>query len=264
MYILLGGELAVTTAEGLNVATLRPVTTAGEMGVITGQPRSATITAAIPSRILVMGKQAFAAVLGDDQALEARVMRNFITMLANKVTNDNVRLREYEAERRRFEGQVSHLDAQLKGEMHRAQAALDFIVEKGIMPRDQAARQVEEKLRQDASRVLIVDDEIVFRELVRDALPYCTVLEAADGHQALDVVGDEPPDLVIADIAMPGMDGYELAQRLGETHPEVPVLAVSGNVEEAEVASRGFKGFVAKPLDVAALREVVDLTISDS
>ena len=152
MYILLGGELAVTTAEGLNVADLRPVTTVGEMGVITGQPRSATITAVIPSRILVMRKEALALALGEDQVLEARVIRNFISMLASKVTNDNLRLRECEAERRRFEGQVAHLDAQLKGEMQRVKAALDFIDQKGIMTRDQAVKQVEEQLRQAASR----------------------------------------------------------------------------------------------------------------
>ena len=43
MYILLSGELAVVTGEGIRVATILPVTTVGEMGVITGEPRSATV-----------------------------------------------------------------------------------------------------------------------------------------------------------------------------------------------------------------------------
>ena len=264
MYILLAGELAVTTAQGLTVAQVSPVTTVGEMGVITGQPRSATITAAIPSRILVMRKEAFALVLAQNMSLEARVMRNFITVLSGKVTNDNLRLREHEVKRRRFEGHLVNLEAQLRGETQRVEAALDFIDEKGIMPRDQAAEQVEAQMREIASRVLVVDDEPAFRELVRDALPYCAVLEAEDGQQALDLVEEEPPDLVVTDIVMPKVDGFELVQRLGETHPNLPVLAVSGNVAEAEVSNQGFSGFASKPFSVAEFRGMVDLALGDS
>lgn len=264
MYILLAGEMAVTTAEGVTVAQVSPVTTVGEMGVITGQPRSATITASAPSRILVVRKDAFARVLAENKAMEARVMRNFVTLMSSKVTDDNIRLREHEVARKRFEGHQANLEAQLRGETQRVAAALDFIDEKGIMPRDRAREKVESRMRQIASRVLVVDDEVDFRELVRDALPYCSVLEAEDGQQALDLVEAEPPDLVVTDIRMPKVDGFELVQRLGETHPNLPVLAVSGQVAEAEISNRGFSGFVAKPFNVADFRGMVDLAIGDS
>ncbi|HCL30928.1 MAG TPA: hypothetical protein DIC52_21170 [Candidatus Latescibacteria bacterium] len=54
MYLLLAGELAVITPEGLRVATIRPVTSVGEMGLVTGQTRSATVVAVQSSRVLVL------------------------------------------------------------------------------------------------------------------------------------------------------------------------------------------------------------------
>ena len=54
MYILLSGELIVVTGEGIRVATILPVTTVGEMGVITGQPRSASVEVKKPSNIFAV------------------------------------------------------------------------------------------------------------------------------------------------------------------------------------------------------------------
>ncbi len=54
MYLLLAGELAVITPEGLRVATIRPVTSVGEMGLVTEQTRSATVVAVQSFRVLVL------------------------------------------------------------------------------------------------------------------------------------------------------------------------------------------------------------------
>ncbi len=80
--------------------------------------------------------------------------------------------------------------------------------------------------------VLVVDDEPGVRDLVCRVLRdegYRT-LEAAHGGEALELVeaaGQEPVDLVVTDVVMPGMDGRELGRRLAQTRPTLPILYIS-------------------------------------
>jgi CheY-like chemotaxis protein len=81
--------------------------------------------------------------------------------------------------------------------------------------------------------VLVVDDESVIRRVVRRALERdgAEVLEAEGGETALALLqrGANPVDLVITDLAMPGIGGLALAEVLSVFRPELPVLAMSGN-----------------------------------
>ncbi len=82
--------------------------------------------------------------------------------------------------------------------------------------------------------VLVVDDEPGVREVTVRGLKAsgCQVLEAADGSAALDLVGRHgPPDIVLTDIMMTGIDGAELARRLHARWPDLPVLFMSGYSE---------------------------------
>jgi len=83
--------------------------------------------------------------------------------------------------------------------------------------------------------VLLVEDEASVRRLSRRALEGAgfRVLEAEDGRRALQLIADTRPDVVVSDIVMPGMSGLELADRIAERYPEVPVLFVSGYADEA-------------------------------
>ncbi|MFL5491761.1 MAG: response regulator, partial [Gemmatimonadales bacterium] len=80
--------------------------------------------------------------------------------------------------------------------------------------------------------VLVVDDETAVRRfavrvLQRDGYD---VLEAADGHQALEMVraGQAAVDLIVSDIVMPRMNGVELMQAVAQSHPQIPVVLMSG------------------------------------
>ncbi|MCL8026090.1 response regulator [Nocardioides bruguierae] len=78
--------------------------------------------------------------------------------------------------------------------------------------------------------VLVVDDDSDFRALVRLRLEALglRVVEAETGRDALlSVTPDEVPDLIIADLWMPGIDGREVRDHLSFTHPEVPVCVWS-------------------------------------
>jgi adenylate cyclase len=107
--------------------------------------------------------------------------------------------------------------------------------------------------------VLVVDDQpqnLRLLDAVLSPRGY-TVLTAASGQQALDVLHDRPIDLVLLDIVMPGMDGYEVCRRIraDEANAFVPVVMVtaSGSQERLESLRAGADDFVQKPFDQAEL-----------
>lgn len=113
-------------------------------------------------------------------------------------------------------------------------------------------------------RIAIADDNDGVRVLLRALLEleadFVVAGEAADGHTALRLVETESPDLLILDLAMPGMDGLQVLERLGEVDGDTRVLVYSGFASsEAEQAARalGARDYVVKGLDPALLIERV-------
>lgn len=103
-------------------------------------------------------------------------------------------------------------------------------------------------------RVLIVDDQPAILSLVERILrpEGYAVLTAADGVEALKVVEEEFPDLVLMDIRMPKLDGIEALKRLKKTHPAIPVIMMSGYGEErlsVEAMKLGARGYLKVPFD---------------
>jgi PAS domain S-box-containing protein len=100
-----------------------------------------------------------------------------------------------------------------------------------------AAAEVAPEAREasPSGTVLVVEDDPGVRRLTRRALQSAgfRVLEAEGAEQALRLAAGAQLDLVVTDIVMPGRSGLELADRIAETHPDVPVLFVSGYAEDA-------------------------------
>lgn len=118
--------------------------------------------------------------------------------------------------------------------------------------------------------VLIVDDDDRVREYVRVNLELegYSVREAASAAEGLTALEEEPPDLILLDVAMPEMDGWEMLRRVQERHgvDSIPVIMFSGQVDEASAsaaASRGAKEFLGKPFDpqqlIASTRQLLPL-----
>jgi excisionase family DNA binding protein len=101
-------------------------------------------------------------------------------------------------------------------------------------------------------RVLVVDDDAGMRAFVRAGLETegFDVYEAASAREGLEFLEDEALDLILLDVMMPGMDGWEMLQRVQERHGAIPVIMFSGKVDAAGVAEqRGASGFVSKQSD---------------
>lgn len=89
-----------------------------------------------------------------------------------------------------------------------------------------------------------------------------TVLQATDGAQGLETAAREAPDLVLCDVRMPVVDGYEVAKRLRSdvSLREVPLVAVTASVSGADrekALAAGFDDFVSKPIEPAQFLEQV-------
>ena len=114
-----------------------------------------------------------------------------------------------------------------------------------------------------AKRVLTVDDSKTMRDMVSFTLKsggYET-LEAGDGMEALSALGDAPIDLIITDLNMPNMDGFELiAQLRGGHYKFTPILVLT---TESELAKKeqgktlGATGWIVKPFNPDKLLQVV-------
>ena len=77
----------------------------------------------------------------------------------------------------------------------------------------------------------------------------------------MEVIDAEPPDLVVTDIQMPKLDGVGLLEQVRAKHSKLPVLAVTGYMEEEELKTHAFNGYLMKPVSVEDLREAVKNTL---
>ena len=106
-----------------------------------------------------------------------------------------------------------------------------------------------------AARILVVEDNPANLELVHYLLEKAghTVLTAEDGGQGLEIARRERPDLVLSDLQMPVLDGYELLARLRadpllHTVPVIALTAYSMAGDRHKVLLAGFNGYLPKPI----------------
>ncbi|MBI2760531.1 MAG: response regulator [Chloroflexi bacterium] len=109
--------------------------------------------------------------------------------------------------------------------------------------------------------VLVVDDEpdiVAFVQLALESEGY-TVVTAAHGQEALRCITARPPAVILLDLNMPVMTGWELHERLRRTAPEIPVVFMTaGSAAYIEAQKHKAAGYLIKPFDLARLYETVE------
>ena len=110
-------------------------------------------------------------------------------------------------------------------------------------------------------RVLVADDKESSREFVRTVLEHAgyVVEEAADGREALAKVREDPPDLVVLDLHMPGLDGFAVMEALRQDarYFSLPVVALTASAMQGDrerALAAGFVDYMTKPISVNVLR----------
>ena len=114
------------------------------------------------------------------------------------------------------------------------------------------------------SRILLVDDEREFVQTLSERLLLRDMGSAVayDGETALELVGEDQPDVMILDLKMPGIDGIEVLRRVKQTQPEMEVIILTGHGSEADrkvCMELGAFAYLQKPVDIDRLSETIRL-----
>ena len=118
-------------------------------------------------------------------------------------------------------------------------------------------------------KVLIAEDNAVNRELLRELLETrgYTVLEACDGQEALHMIDQVQPDILLLDIGMPVLDGFAVVRKIRENPhlAKLPVVAVTAYAmqdDREKILNSKFDGYLSKPIDARSLMEELDRLLS--
>jgi two-component system cell cycle response regulator DivK len=115
------------------------------------------------------------------------------------------------------------------------------------------------------TKVLVAEDNPVNRELLRELLENrgYDVVEACDGQEALKMIEETQPDILLLDIGMPMLDGYAVARKIRE-NPELtplPILAITAYAMQGDrekILHSGFDGYLSKPINAHALADELE------
>src|ERR1700692_302601 len=112
--------------------------------------------------------------------------------------------------------------------------------------------------------ILVVDDNSTNRKLVSDVLGFegYRILQASDAESAQEIIRSTPPDLILMDIALPGMDGLTLTRLLkaDENNRHIIIVALTAFAmkgDDAKAREAGCDGYVTKPIDTRTLPNAV-------
>ncbi len=117
------------------------------------------------------------------------------------------------------------------------------------------------------SKVLLVDDEQEFVNTLSERLKTrkMTPAIAYDGEEALAMIADDQPEVMVLDLKMPGIDGIEVLRRVKRSHPETQVIILTGHgsaAEEELAAELGAFAYLRKPVDIEELTETMKAAYS--
>jgi len=115
--------------------------------------------------------------------------------------------------------------------------------------------------------ILIVDDSRVSRQIVRRSLPAwdLDVREASGGHECLSLYHEKRADIVLLDLTMPGMDGFETLQRLKALDAQASVIVITADIQagsEERVLTLGAQALLPKPVKPDALQTAMEDCLS--
>jgi len=145
--------------------------------------------------------------------------------------------------------------------------AADFIMK----PIDSAIliKKVEKIQEKSPGAILVVDDEELFRDYLGNVIKFSGFkpILASSGKEALTLVDANRISLVISDVKMPEMDGYELVKNLRVKHPRLPILLMSGYVDAAPDGSDVLAhadGFISKPFHNTDIIQEIERLVTSS
>ena len=117
-------------------------------------------------------------------------------------------------------------------------------------------------------KVMLVDASRTIRSIQKNVLAqlgHSDVMEAGDGQEALNLLTQETPDLVLIAWNMPNMDGITLVRKIRETNKTIPLIMCTTEAQKdrvIEAVKAGVNNYVVKPFNVESLAEKIDQTMA--
>ncbi|HZY10434.1 MAG TPA: response regulator [Bacteroidota bacterium] len=120
----------------------------------------------------------------------------------------------------------------------------------------------------DKSRILVVDDEEALRTVLSSELTGAgyEVSSAADGDEAISIVQNKKFDLILLDIKMPKVDGFEVLKFVKPKYPAIKIIMLTGFADlknAIESKKHGAEDFVSKPYDLVDLLTTIERVLSE-
>jgi twitching motility two-component system response regulator PilH len=118
-------------------------------------------------------------------------------------------------------------------------------------------------------KVLVVDDSALNRQVIVEYLKHKEIvtIEAEDGEQALQMIASEKPDIILLDLIMPIMDGFEVLEYLKKQNNTIPIIVITaylkGNTFQ-RCMELGAKGFLNKPVKMQELFNLISQVITEN
>jgi DNA-binding NarL/FixJ family response regulator len=121
----------------------------------------------------------------------------------------------------------------------------------------------------ESPSVVLIEDETVFRQLLRRALEkrkgWLNISDYPDGISGLQACLDNPPDLLLVDLHLPGKHGLDIVRELRPVHPNVRIMVLTGFAEPklpSQLMSLGVAGFVDKTAPLAYVLQAIDTVMA--
>jgi two-component system chemotaxis response regulator CheY len=117
-------------------------------------------------------------------------------------------------------------------------------------------------------KVMLVDDSRTIRNIQKNVLAqlgHTDILEAGDGVEALALIAQDPPNLILIDWNMPNMDGITLVRKIRETDKVTPLIMCTTEAQKErviEAIKAGVNNYVVKPFNVESLAQKIDQTMA--
>ncbi|MGP8338024.1 MAG: response regulator transcription factor [Methanosarcinaceae archaeon] len=163
------------------------------------------------------------------------------------------------------------VDVRHGGEMHTNIGLNSFDLRYKIEEGAISLEYLKKKMKRDRLKILIVDDEPDIPELVKLMLskePF-DFIEAYGGYEAIDLAISELPDIILLDVMMPDIDGYEVVQKLKESKvaSDIPIIMVSAKSEvddKIKGMELGIDDYISKPFDMRELNARIKMVMKRS
>lgn len=112
-------------------------------------------------------------------------------------------------------------------------------------------------------KILIVEDEPMLVKMMHIILDGYTIITATDGLTGVKMAKEEMPDVILMDLTLPGLDGYEALQKIRIFSETIPVIAMSAQkIPYSEIKEKGFNDYLEKPFDpIVLLGKIESFTV---